>query len=169
MKSHITRTVDCKIASVRRDHTVYHARSGEIDAIKVFNDNCDEESKVLYKNGGVIDSNISHVREMEYKYEQYIIGYGYYATSSKIGFYGEFDTIKDNELSSDRILINKDTVIIGEADYNNKWDWKIKKQNDDISTSVNTGKLPDDLDGDKCVVVGSDEPITDVCLFEPIN
>lgn len=166
-RTRIKKTIDGEITNEKSDHTVYHIKSNNIKAIRSYNN--DKSSEILYNDGSVIDTHIYHVREMKHKYEQYILGYGYYATSSAIGFYGEYDCEKKSEINTDNIQINNDTIICGEADYDNNWSWDIKKCGDSISISIDNGELAAALDSGKCVIVGSDEPIDRVCLFDPIN
>lgn len=167
-KTRSKRTLDGEIVRKESDYTVYHTDLQEIDAVKVFHSS-DKESIILYENGDIIDTTVLHIREKEYEYEQYILGYGYYATSSNIGFYGEIDKYKENKAFSDNIRINRNTIIEGNAEYDNKWEWNIKEVGDNVSISINEGKLPEELDTEKCVIIGSDEPINSVCIFDPIK
>lgn len=171
-KINISGSVNAEIAREESNHTIYHTDREDINAIKVYNNNnkseilLDNEDVIKADNDGVVDVTVDHIRKMESKYELYIIGHRYSATSAQIGIYGEINKCKKDK--STNILINKETIIEGDGSIDNTWEWEFKDVSDDIKISINTDKLADDLGGEKCVVVRSSNPIDSVLLFDRV-
>jgi polyribonucleotide nucleotidyltransferase len=153
--SHRLTVTDANIVLSNQEKTVYHTDSEKFEAIRVPDEGYAE---ILLKNGETTETRIQHIREKEYTNEEYIVGFGYYATSAQIGFYGEVNNKLEHEWSTTRIRIGDGTVIHGTADYSNDWDWEIKKEASKVYVRiVESGGLSSVFDEKTYVIVGSEK------------
>jgi hypothetical protein len=160
-----TRGLDVTDAELVREgdeFDVYHTEDENIEAIKYSKDGdvdkillADDKVKTV-SGKQVCRTDISHIREKEHKFEQYIVGFGYYATSCDVGFFGETNKEVEHEWKETCVRIGSDTVVVGQSGYDNKWDWQLKETISDVRVWMNQDALSDALGGDKCVVVASD-------------
>lgn len=142
---------------------VYHTEDENIEAIK--HSKYGDMGKILLSGNKtknisenqVSKTDVSHIREKEHKFEQYIVGYGYYATSCSVGFAGETNKKVEHEWKKTCVRLGGGTVVVGKSGYDNEWDWKLEESESDVRVWIEEDAISDALGGDKCVVIASDK------------
>lgn len=146
---------DANIVLSNQEKTVYHTDSEKFEAIRVPDEG---DAEILLNDGETTETRIQHIREKEFTNEEYIVGFGYYATSAEVGFYGEVNNRLEHEWSTTRVRIGDGTVVHGTADYSNDWDWEIKKEAPEMDVRiVESGGLSNVFNGKTYIVVGSEK------------
>lgn len=147
------------VESVDSEHVdgdLYHANQDDsIQAIKLFDD---KDDRILVGEDRRTETLLTrHIREKQYKYEQYIVGGGYYATSTEVKFSGETTTRFEHNHKKTCIRVRDDTVISGQGSLDNSWQWNIESVGKEVDAKIVSSGPLFDLFDKKCVMIGSDE------------
>lgn len=159
---------DCRLVK-DNDVKIYHINNDNVKAIEYHPDE-NNNSNMLLQDDTIREITVHHFREKEHQYEQYIVGRGNYTNTSEFSLYGEINDFIEHKWDNTNIRFDESTVITGLNKPKNCWEWIVNSSSSGKSVTVHKdGSISDFFGGNKCVVVGSDEPIESVELFKEIG
>lgn len=147
---------------------VYHTVDNDdshVKAIRVYdNDDIDDEL-LVDGNGEVTSVEVKHMRDRNDAYEQYIYGLSYDDSDKKIRITGDNEARVSTD-SSTKLRVN-DCEIEGTGNQDDNWEWDIIDHGS-VSNITFDSEAADKLGLNQFVVVGCEEPINKIEIFEPV-
>lgn len=150
------------------EERVYHTVDNDdthAKAIRVYdNDNIDDEL-LVEGNSEITGVSVRHIRDKKDTYEQYVYGLSYSNEKKRIKITGENQGVISTDAST-KLRINE-SEIEGIGDIDSGWEWNILHHGT-ASNITQDKKAADNLDLNEFIVIGYDEPIDKIEIYEPV-